>query len=64
MKKTIGKEKSNPKMQLRHTKIREETKLHSKGRKKKAKDVQNGKRYANAGKVDPQENGDRLNGLG
>ena len=59
MKKIIGKEKSDPKMQLRHTKIREETKLHSKGRKKKAKDVYNGKRYADAGNGDPQENGDR-----
>lgn len=39
MKKIIGKEKSNTKMQLRQKKITEETKLYSKGRKKKAKDV-------------------------
>lgn len=50
-------------MQSRHTKVREETKIHSKGKKKKAKDLWDGRRHADGGNVDPQENGDSLNNL-
>lgn len=50
------------KMQAGHLKGGEETKLHSKGRKKKkARDVWDSKRHADRGNGDPQEKNNRLN---
>lgn len=49
-------------MQAGHLKGGEETKLYSKGRKKKkAKDVWDSKRHADRGNGDPQEKNNGLN---